>query len=164
VGVALGLLYDLIRPFRLHAPSWGEFLLDLFFWVVVTITIFVCAPLLGGGHVRLVMITNHLLGAIFYFKFISAPIRWFTTLIANGLSCVLSLLFWPFRTFLRILGGALSTFLSYFKKMIKKIFSFPSRWFTISKIPKEATFAAGQPSGNEEGQQHAQNKKGWSSD
>lgn len=164
VGLALGLLYDLIRPFRIHAPFWGEFLLDLLYWFIVTLTVFIFAPLLSDGHIRLVMLINHFLGAIVYFKLVSRPIRFFTMFLANLCSRLISLILWPFRTITRILGAALLKIFSHFKKMMKKIFSFPSRWFTIIKIPKKATSTAGQPSENEEGQQHAQNKKGWYSD
>lgn len=164
VGLALGLLYDLLRPFRLHAPTWVEFLLDLLYWFIVTITVFVCAPLLSDGHVRFVILANNLIGAVVYFKLLSHPIRWLTGFLDRCCTKVLWLVFWPFRRLLTLVSKPLLLFLSHFKKTMKKFFSFSYRWFTISKIPKKATSNVGQSSKSEGGPQYVQNKKGWSSD
>jgi hypothetical protein len=111
-----------------------------------------------------VMLVDNLIGAVFYFKLLSHPIRWLTAFAEHLFTRLLSLLFWPFRRFLMLLAVPLSFFWSHLKKIIKKIFSFPARWFTMIKIPKKATSNAGQSSENEGGQQHVQNQKGWSSD
>lgn len=163
VGLALGLLYDLIRPFRLRAPFWGELFLDFVYWLIVTLVVFICAPLLSDGYVRFVMIATHFFGAFCYFKLLSSPIRWLTTLVDRILGRILSLLLWPFRTLKGLVEIPVRKFGDHLKKTAKKIFSFPVRWFTIRKIPKEATHAERQPSGNEVGQRD-QNQKGWSSD
>ena len=164
VGLAFGLLYDLIRPFRLRAPSWGEFFLDLFYWFIVIIVVFLCAPILSNGHVRIFMMAAHFLGAVIYFKLLSRPIRWFTTLVDHLFSRLIALLTWPFRRLKQILAAPLLKIFFYLKKSIKKIFSFLPRWFTIDEIPKKAASAARQVPEHKEGQQRDQNQKGWSSD
>lgn len=164
VGLALGLFYDLLRPFRLYAPFWLEFLLDLLFWFIVTIAVFVFAPLLSGGQIRIFTLLFQFLGALLYFQLFSRFIRRMTELLHDCLARILQLLFWPLRRLLCILRVPFSYFLSYLKKTIKKLFSFPARWFTIDKISKRATNAAGQSPENKEVRQHDQNQKGWSTD
>jgi len=164
IGLGFGLLYDLIRPFRRRAPFFLEFTLDLFYWLVVTCLILLCAPLLSQGYLRIFMLMTHGLGAFCYFKLFSRPIRWFTNLLDRALSHLFSLFLWPFRRILSILTAQLSIFFRWVKKSAKKIFSFPLEWFRMSKVLKKSTTAAGQPSANKEGAQHDKNKTGWSCD
>lgn len=168
VGLALGLVYDLIRPFRLHAPQWKEWLLDFSFWIIVTLTVFFCAPLLENGQIRIYMLIAYCLGALVYFKLLSKPIRRLCLFISRLWQRVCSILLWPFRKLCSILSAPLSLFRSWLLNSLKKIFSFVARWFRIRKVPKKARSAAQEPSRPKEGQQHegqpVYHQKGWSAD
>lgn len=164
IGLAFGLLYDLIRPFRRRAPCLLEFTLDLFYCLVVTCIILLCAPLLSQGYLSIFMLMTYGLGAFCYFKLLSRPIRWFSNLLDHALCRLFSLFLWPFRRFCSILTARLSIFFNWVKKSVKKIFSFLLEWFKMIRVLKKSTSAAGQPSESKEGAQHDKNKTGWSCD
>ena len=57
LGVGVGLLYDLLRQLRLLAPRrWMAEGLDLLFWLLACLALFLCGILFGGGQVRLYMV------------------------------------------------------------------------------------------------------------
>lgn len=164
IGLAFGLLYDLIRPIRRRAAFLLEFSLDLLYWLVVTALILLCAPLLSQGYLSIFMLMTHGIGAFCYFKLLSRPIRWFTTLLDRVLCRLVSLALHPFQHIFSILSAQLSIFFHWMLKTAKKLFSFPLKWFRMLKVLNQSTSAAGQPSENEEGAQHDKNKTGWSCD
>lgn len=160
VGLALGLLYDLIRPVRRRAPAWLEYLLDLFYCALFTITVFLCARLLSQGQLRFFLLFVNGLGAFCYFQVLSRPIRALFGLIER----LLSILLYPFRLFFSTLAGQLSHFFQCLRKSLKKSFSFFTGWFRIETIRKKPSDQARQPSGTKEEEKHDQNQKGWSCD
>lgn len=164
VGLALGLVYDLIRPFRLRASTLMEYALDLLYWFLVTLVVFFCAPVLGRGYVRIFMLLAYGLGAFLYFKLFSRPIRFFSMLLDRFLTRLTSLFLWPFRQIETFLTASWIKFSEFVKKTLKKIFSFPLKWFKMRKMLRRSTSVPGQSPDGEEGAPHAQNKKGWSSD
>ena len=85
LGFALGLFYDLLRPFRVkRCPLWKELLLDIFFWLVATLAVLCYAPLVENGVIRLYLLLGHLLGFFFYFKLLSPPVRALTAFLQRG--------------------------------------------------------------------------------
>lgn len=164
VGLALGLLYDLIRPFRLRSSTLIEYAWDLFYWFVVTLVVFFCAPLFGRGYVRIFLLLANGLGAFAYFKCLSRPIRFLSSLLDRFLSRLAWFLLWPFRKIETILTAQLLKFFKIIEKTLKKFFSFPLKWFKMRKMLRRSTSVPGQSPDGEEGALHAQNKKGWSSD
>ena len=54
LGLATGVLYDLFRILRvrIHFPVLGQ-ILDLLFWIVLTVTLFLWSQWAWGGPVRL---------------------------------------------------------------------------------------------------------------
>lgn|GEM_PF-5143825 len=164
VGLALGLLYDLIRPFRLRSSTIMEYILDLFYWFIVTLVVFFCAPVFGSGYVRIFMILANALGAFLYFKLLSRPIRFLCSLLDRLWNRVTSIILWPFRQIETALTAQITRFSKFANKTLKNIFSFPVKWFKMRKMLKRSTSVPGQSPDGEEGVPHAQNKKGWSSD
>ena len=71
----MGLLYDAFRILRVRVrlPLLGG-VLDLLFWLVVTVALFVYTTTAGAGEVRLYIVAAVLLGALAYFWLLS---RWF---------------------------------------------------------------------------------------
>ena len=78
MGAAVGLLYDAFRILRVRVrlPLLGG-VLDLLFWLVVTVALFVYTTTAGSGEVRLYIVAAVLLGAAAYFWLLS---RWFLKL------------------------------------------------------------------------------------
>ena len=64
MGAAVGLLYDAFRILRVRVrlPLLGG-VLDLLFWLVVTVALFVYTTTAGSGEVRLYIVAAVLLGA-----------------------------------------------------------------------------------------------------
>lgn len=76
LGVGVGLLYDLLRQLRLLAPRrWMAEGLDLLFWLLACLALFLCGILFGGGQVRLYMVLWLTLGATAYFAALSGKMR-----------------------------------------------------------------------------------------
>ena len=164
VGLALGLLYDLIRPFRLRSSTLIGSIWDLFYWFLVTLVVFFCAPILGRGYVRIFLLLANGLGIFLYFKILSGPIRFLSMLLDRVLTRIAHLILWPFRRIETFLSAQMVKISILVKKTLKNIFSFPLKWFKMRKMLKRSTSVPGQSPDGEEGAPHAQNKKGWSSD
>ncbi len=74
LGALVGVLYDLFRVLRVRVrlPLLGG-VLDLLFWLAVTVSLFVFTIAVGDGRVRLFHIGAIFLGAVGYFLLLS---RW----------------------------------------------------------------------------------------
>ncbi len=85
LGVGVGLLYDLLRQLRLLAPRrWMAEGLDLLFWLLACLALFLCGILFGGGQVRLYMVLWLTLGATAYFAALSGKMRRLLAALARG--------------------------------------------------------------------------------
>lgn len=115
LGGVLGLLYDLLRPFRrLGGRLWGGFLDALYGLAAVSgLFFFVMA---GDGELRVFILMGTLGGAVLFFCLLSQPMR----------------PLWDFWTaiFLKPVLWA-KKFLGKCEKNRKKLFSFGKKWFTI---------------------------------
>jgi len=137
IGMAVGLGYDLIRIPRayIHIPLLGE-ALDLLFWLLVTVVLFLYAMTAGDGEVRIFMAIALFGGAVFYFLVLSPWIRRFSALMVSAVTAI-----WRFITFPLVQVARV------FKKMLeilKNIFSSCSKWYKIKRIPGEEEAAAGR--------------------
>ncbi len=160
VGLALGLLYDIIRPFRRRAPAWLEYFLDLLYCALFTIIVFLCARLLSQGQLRFFLLLINALGAFCYFNVLSRPIRALSALLERLIGFLLR----PFSLLFSILTGQLSKFFACLRKSLKKIFSFSTGWVRMGIIRKKPSDTTQPPSALKGESSHDQNQKGWSCD
>lgn len=124
LGVATGLLYELLRCIRYRVP--GRIfcaLLDLLFWLSVTAALFLWSVAAGRGVVRLSLCVALFLGCAGYLHFLS-PLCFpaffaFTGLIARLFHLILS----PFRLFSRLATAVTKKITGFFKKL----FPFPEK-------------------------------------
>ena len=125
LGGVLGLLYDLLRPFRrLGGRLWGG-LLDALYGLTTVSAVFLFV-MAGDGELRVFILMGALGGAVLFFCLLSQPMR----------------PLWDFWTAI-FLKPVLWTknFLGKCEKKRKKLFSFGKKWFTIifklqTRIPK----------------------------
>jgi spore cortex biosynthesis protein YabQ len=181
VGVALGLFYDTLRPFRLRAPPLLSGVLDMLFWLAAALAVFLCAPLLGDGRVRIYMVAAHILGAFCYFLLFSRGIRVFSQWVDRVVSCLFRLLMHPIGRLFVILAAPLSYLFQNVKNSAKKFFSFSEKWVKMKQAKlrgaglarrkqfraKRAFPAQKRKFASREEDSHAlsgQNQKGWYSD
>lgn len=73
LGGGMGLVYDFFRLLRgrLRWKPLGA-VLDLVYWPLATVALFVCSVRLGDGVVRLYLMAGVVLGGILYFLFLSS--------------------------------------------------------------------------------------------
>lgn len=115
LGGVLGLVYDLLRPWRaLGGGLWGG-ALDVLFSLTAGWSVFFFV-MAGDGELRLFILAGILGGGVLFFCLFSRPLRpvwafWFNVLAAPG----------------RLLWKNLKKF----AKFCKKGFSFCNNWFTI---------------------------------
>ena len=96
LGGCLGLVYDVFRALRrrLRLPLVGA-LLDLGFWLLVTVGLFCYATAAGGGEVRIYMAAALFLGALLYFLLLSPPALFVVGLAADGAALLVRLILLP---------------------------------------------------------------------
>lgn len=130
LGFAVGVVYDLLRLFRVRLPI--PFLgpvLDLLFWVVAVAALFLYATGATGGRMRIYVLLSVFGGAVVYFVTLSAWILSLGNLIADGAALLGRLMKMPFR-FLYFCAKKI-------EKNLKNLFLYRKKWFKI-----EATFGA----------------------
>ena len=126
MGAAVGLLYDAFRILRvrIRLPLLGG-VLDLLFWLVVTVALFVYTTTAGSGEVRLYIVAAVLLGAAAYFWLLS---RWFLKLgyrLADLVGVLWRVLTLPVVFLLRLCKN---------RKNRKKSFHYRRKWYRIRLI------------------------------
>lgn len=130
LGFAVGVLYDILRLFRLRLPI--PFLgpvLDLLFWVAVVAALFLYAASATGGRMRIYVLLSVFGGAVVYFVTLSAWVMSLGNLIADGAAFLARLVKLPVL-FLQACAKKI-------EKNLKNLFLYRRKW---SKI--EATFEA----------------------
>ncbi|MFR4562396.1 MAG: spore cortex biosynthesis protein YabQ [Flavonifractor plautii] len=130
MGAAVGLLYDAFRILRVRVrlPLLGG-VLDLLFWLVVTVALFVYTTTAGSGEVRLYIVAAVLLGAAAYFWLLS---RWFLKLgyrLADLVGVLWRVLTLPVVFLLRLCKKI--------GKTAKKSFHYRRKWYRIRLISRE---------------------------
>ncbi|MCD8334771.1 MAG: spore cortex biosynthesis protein YabQ [Clostridiales bacterium] len=72
LGALLGVVYDLFRVLRVRLPLPGlGGALDVLFWAVATVTLFVWSVVSGGGVVRIYIALGLLAGCWAWFRLVS---------------------------------------------------------------------------------------------
>ena len=71
MGVALGFVYDLLRPFRRRASVWAAALIDTVFALISGIFVFIYAMAAPGGRLGLWELALCLLGFLAYIHILS---------------------------------------------------------------------------------------------
>ena len=72
LGAAVGLVYDLLRILRVRLPvPFVGGVLDLLFWVMVTVALFVYTTVAGRGEVRIYLLAGVAIGGALYFRALS---------------------------------------------------------------------------------------------
>ncbi|HIT56428.1 MAG TPA: spore cortex biosynthesis protein YabQ [Candidatus Galloscillospira stercoripullorum] len=130
LGVAVGLLYDVLRILRvrLKLRLLGA-ALDFLFWLPVTAAFFLFALIMGGGEVRITLLAGHFAGAVLYFRLLSPPVLRLGYALAD-----LGGLFWRIATApVRALGWCCKKI----KKFLKNSFLYRRKWFRIRLLPEE---------------------------
>ena len=123
LGGVLGLLYDLLRPFRrLGGQLWGG-LLDALYGLTTVSAVFLFV-MAGDGELRVFILMGALGGGVLFFCLLSQPMR----------------PLWDFWTaiFLKPVLWA-KKFLGKCEKKRKKLLSFAKKWFTIISTPQTRT-------------------------
>ena len=103
LGLAAGLLYDLFRILRcrVRVPLLGP-ALDLLFWLMLTVVLFLWSQWAWGGPVRLYGVVFLFLGGVLYFRLFS---RWMLFLgyrIADLITFLLGILALPLFALKRV--------------------------------------------------------------
>lgn len=149
LGFAIGVLYDLLRLFRVRLPI--PFLgpvLDLLFWGAVVAALFLYATGATGGQMRIYVLLSVFGGAVVYFLTLSAWVLGLGHLIADGIALLGRIMKLPFL-FLRFCAKKI-------EKNFKNLFLYRRKWFRI-----EAAFEAMEDAARfgtarkEEGECHA---------
>ena len=130
MGVGVGLLYDLFRVMRVRIPLplMGS-VLDLLFWLVVTVGLFVYATAAGNGEVRFYVIAAVMLGAVAYFLSVSRWVLKGAYAAADLISIICKIVTFPLLLLAR-LGKKLS-------KTAKKSFHYQLKWYKIRLLSRE---------------------------
>ena len=115
LGGVLGLLYDLLRPFRRRCGRLGEGLLDALYGVTAVSALFFFV-MAGDGELRIFVVMGTIGGAVLFF-----------CLLSQAMTPV-----WEFWAALLLAPlGWVKKFLGKCRKNFKKLFSFWRKWFTI---------------------------------
>ncbi|WP_253290982.1 spore cortex biosynthesis protein YabQ [Pseudoflavonifractor sp. MSJ-37] len=124
LGGAVGLLYDCFRVLRCRVrwPLLGG-LLDLLFWLCVTLALFLHALETGGGVLRFYMVAALFGGCACYFWVLSPFFLFLGYRLADLAAFLLRLAALPPETFLRILKKT--------ALVGKKGFSYGRKWYKI---------------------------------
>ncbi|MCD7929174.1 MAG: spore cortex biosynthesis protein YabQ [Clostridiales bacterium] len=133
LGAALGVVYDLFRVLRVRAPLPGlGGALDVLFWAVATVTLFVWSVVSGGGVVRIYIALGLLAGCWVYFRLLSRRFLVLAYHLADICALVAHVLLLP----VKLLRAA--------AKKVKKIFENPfhygQTWYKIESLWKNDTF------------------------
>lgn len=103
LGASAGLVYDLLRALRLmdRRDHWLTHLLDALFAAALGLGLLWLALVVGGGELRLYMLTGALLGAVVWFGLLSRLLRPLWVFWTDALLTLCRLLWMPFALLLR---------------------------------------------------------------
>ena len=96
LGLSVGLLYDLLRPFRLRSPRCTG-LLDALYCLAAGAAVFRFVLGQARGEARGFYLLGSLGGAVLFFSGLSAPLRPVWTFWADTLAWMAQLLSFPLR-------------------------------------------------------------------
>ena len=123
LGALLGLVYDLLRSLRGLCRGRGLWAADLLYCAAVVVSVFYLTMTFGRGELRLYMVLGILGGAVLFFCLLSPLLRPLWDFWGECLRTTLGILAWPLVLLLRLAKK--------FARIVKKLFSFFAKWFTI---------------------------------
>ncbi len=139
LGVLLATLYDMTRVVRarLKLPLLG-YCLDLVFWLLFTVLVFLWAQLTWNGYIRLYALLSIALGASLYFMTFTRITLWLGFLLADFIHFLLKILYLPI--------AAVVALEKKIKKFAKNLFLFWQKWYRIDSMIQamDATELIGQ--------------------
>ncbi len=129
LGIVAGIIYDLSRVLRARVklPFLGT-ILDLLFWFLLTVVIFIWAQLAWGGYIRFYSLASLALGALFYFFTFTGITLWIAFRFADFTQLLVKLICLPIT--------ALILLEKKIKKNIKNLFLFWLKWYRIESMVK----------------------------
>ena len=124
LGAVLGMLYDLFRILRVRVrvPVLGP-VLDLLFWTVATLALFLWSQQAWGGEIRLYGAFFCVAGGAAYFWTVSHFFLWLAYRMADLTALLLGILTVPLRL--------LRALLKKIRKLGKNTFLFGGKWYRI---------------------------------
>jgi hypothetical protein len=126
LGLGLGLVYDLLRLLRRSHGIAAEIALDLLFWALATLTLFLWSVGTGKGVVRVYIALSLLGGGWLWFQTFSPAFLELGRQIADVCARITHTLTAP----LRALAAAWKNFLFF----LKKNFLYWRSWYTIERM------------------------------
>ena len=130
LGLMLGVLYDLLRILRvrIRLPLLGG-VLDLLFWVSVTVALFVWSQGAWGGRIRLYGVFGVMLGGGIYFRLFSRGLLRVGYFLADVVHWLLNLALMPMK--------AVFFLVKKIKNFVKNTFSYGCKWYRIKTLSRE---------------------------
>ena len=128
LGAAAGVLYDLLRPFRVRRPRFTG-LLDTIYCLSVGTAAFLFLLRRGQGELRGFMVLGAAGGAVVFFCTLSQPLRPVWNFWADTLGELVRLLSVPLRWMKKICTK--------FARHTKNLFYFERKCYTIRKNPSQ---------------------------
>ena len=125
LGLAAGVIYDLLRVLRRRVPGWMAFVTDALFWLTCGIGLFTLGMWAGGGRQRLFMTALAALGGAVYFAVFSRLLVELWEFFALGAGVLLHILAAPIRLFQEFIRKSVN--------FSKKTFSSWRLWYKIKR-------------------------------
>jgi hypothetical protein len=125
VGLVLGMVYDLLRLSRRRHPA-TELLLDLLFWVLATVSLFLWSLWTGKGVVRIYIALAMAGGGWLWFATFSSRFLELGRQMLEKCACIMHKFAAPIR--------ALTALWKKFLNFCKKIFSYWLSWYKIGRM------------------------------
>ena len=154
LGLALGMTYDLFRILRVRikVPLLGP-LLDLLFWVVATLALFLWSQKAWDGQIRLYGAVFCLVGGGVYFWVLSRFFLWVGYRLADLATVFLEILTFPV--------GLLRVIFKKFRELMKNAFLSARKWYRIGQKTGGLDQAAKRRAAREKGEVDRAIQKSW---
>lgn len=136
-GIALGLLFDLVRSFRFQwRPGiWVGAVYDFLFWLLATLALAVGLFYGNWGEIRFYVVVGVLIGLLLYEWMASfvmlAILRWILTCLERSIKFSSWIIWTPLLFAVRFLWEALYTLFTWFQALLDgvwRVLLFPVGW------------------------------------
>lgn len=152
LGMMMGVVYDLLRVLRVRLTLLTQ-ALDLLFWAMVTLVIFLWSQGVWGGRIRLYAVLSLMVGAGLYFTTFTVVIQWIGFRFADLTHFLIQVLCLPLRLAIGLEKKI--------KKFTKNLFLFWWKWYKIdgmtelmndSHLMRQPQSRGGEDIANQKGQ------------
>ena len=142
LGATLGAIYDGMRILRCRLPlRILESLLDLLFWLLSTVALFLWSQSAWEGQIRLYGVAFCLVGGWLYFHLVSRLVLYLGYRVADIVTVFVGIMTIPLAVAVEIL--------KIFEKLVKNIFLSGEKWSRIERKPEEMERAVRRRAGEE---------------